>query len=358
MDRRPSRKTHAVSPRQMPDRLLLLAAFALGAGGGVALKLLGVDPLLSAGFAALVLIAYAAATYYTTPLRLEPEAIGDNCYYLGFLFTLTSLSVTLYFVVRSGAESRAELIPEVISGFGVALSSTIMGVFLRVLMMQFRVDLVTREQHTRLELDMAARELREEMARSLRQVKSFSLESLQLAGERDEAMRRQSDAVLAGVQAQMQHTAALVGETVQAAVRDQTALAMAAIREQGAVGMLELRAAIQDAALAMLDSARTAFTALDAEKGAVTGFRLTVADEIGRLSAALAGTTDQMAEQSDRLARSLDRAVAQYEDAARRLAFATAALDATLTAPPARQTAAERERKLRAELDEPNGRGD
>ncbi len=77
---------------------------------------------------------------------LGAEVIGDNSYYLGFLFTLTSLAVTLYFVVDVAAEDRAFAHPEVISGFGVALVSTLVGVFIRVLMMQFRLDLVARER--------------------------------------------------------------------------------------------------------------------------------------------------------------------------------------------------------------------
>lgn len=80
---------------------------------------------------------------------MDAETIGDNSYYLGFLFTLTSLAVTLYFVIEAGSET-ARLIPEIISGFGVALSSTIVGVFLRVLMLQLKVDVETRERRVRL----------------------------------------------------------------------------------------------------------------------------------------------------------------------------------------------------------------
>lgn len=341
-----------MAPRETLDRMLLLAAFLAGAGGGIALKLLGAHPIVSALFAAVVLIAYAVATYSTTHLQLEPEAIGDNCYYLGFLFTLTSLSVTLYFVVEAGADRRADLIPEVISGFGVALSSTIMGVFLRVLMMQFRVDIVVREQQSRLELDMAARDLREEMARGLRQFKSFSIEALQLAQERETAMRTQTDALLTETHEQMRRSAALVHETIQTATREQTAASMTAIREQAGVAMHEVTAAIQDASIAMLDSASTAFEALNAEKGAVTSFRVNVSEEIGRLSKSLAEASLQMSLQSERMAQALDRAVTQYEDSAKRLSFATAALDLALTAPPSRLPAVDRARRTQAELDE------
>ena len=34
------------------------------------------------------------------------EIIGDNCYYLGFVFTLTSLAVTLYLLHKIGDVER------------------------------------------------------------------------------------------------------------------------------------------------------------------------------------------------------------------------------------------------------------
>lgn len=289
-----TRNIHAVAPRETADRWMLMGAFALGAGGGVALKLLGAGPFISALFAAAVLVAYAVGTYYATHLRLEPEAIGDNCYYLGFLFTLTSLSVTLYFVVEAGAESRADLIPEVISGFGVALSSTIMGVFLRVLMMQFRIDLVARDKETRLELDMAARSLREEMSRSIRHVKSFTIESVQHAQEREEAMRRHTDAMLADVRDQMRQTAQHMRDAMQKSTDEQTAASLAAIQQQSLAATLELKATIQDASIAILDSAKTAFDALNAETNRVSGFRAVISDEIDQLASTVTSATAQI----------------------------------------------------------------
>ena len=50
MARRP---THDVAPRDALDRMAFLVAFALGVGGGLLLKALGVHPLLTAGYAAL-----------------------------------------------------------------------------------------------------------------------------------------------------------------------------------------------------------------------------------------------------------------------------------------------------------------
>lgn len=306
MARNPSRRMHDVSPRQTRDRVVLLLAFAAGTLGGIALKLAGVHPLWSAGFAALVLCVYAAVTYFTTHLRIDPEVIGDNCYYLGFLFTLTSLSVTLYFVVEAGAADRSQLIPEVISGFGVALSSTIMGVFLRVLMMQFRADLVARERETRLELDMAARELRDEMARGLRQIKAFTLESLQHAGEREEAMRRTTAAMIVDIREQMAQTTAIVNEALREAAQAQAASAVNAIRDS-----------VSDAAQGLIRSAQSAEAGLEADANAAHIARLRATERMTRSALAVDAACVKLAQQAETLGTAMEHARDRLQRSAR-----------------------------------------
>ena len=224
------RKVHDVGAREAWDKIVLLLAFAAGTGGGVALKVLGFHPFLMAGYSAAVLTLYALIAYVSTVLRLEPEVIGDNSYYLGFLFTLTSLSVTLYFVVAAGAEDRARLIPEVISGFGVALVSTIVGVFIRVLMMQFRLDIVARERETRVEIDEAARRLRVDMAEAIQQMKLFGVESLQHAAEREKKFMQASDRLAEEMQRSLGEIPRLFLGEVQKTVREQTSAAIETIK--------------------------------------------------------------------------------------------------------------------------------
>ena len=295
-----TRRLHDVAPRESWDRALLLLAFVAGVAGGIALKLAAVHPFWAAGYAALVLCIYAAATYLATNLRIEPEAIGDNCYYLGFLFTLTSLAVTLYFVVEAGAEDRSQLIPEVISGFGVALSSTIMGVFLRVLMMQFRMDIVARERETRLELDLAARDLRDEMARSIRQIKAFSIESLQHAAEREEAMRRTTAAMVADIREQMGQTGAMVNDALREAAQAQSAAAIAAIRDS-----------VTEAAQGLLISAQDAASGLEADTTAAHIARLRATERLTRSALAVDAACAKLAHQAEGLGAAMDRAAAR-----------------------------------------------
>ena len=180
---------HGVAPREAGDRIAFVMAFLLGVFGGIVLKLLGVHPLLTALYAAMILFGYAMATWANGRFHIDPESIGDNCYYLGFLFTLASLSFTLYQLASSEGSGSPVAIPEVISGFGVALSSTIVGVFLRVLMLQMRPDFVAKDRAVRSDLNNALARFRKDMAGALSQLKSFSTESVQMAAERDERLR-------------------------------------------------------------------------------------------------------------------------------------------------------------------------
>ena len=182
-----SKRIHDTSPRESLDKAILFLAFIVGAIGTIWLKLVEMPVLVVALFPVLVLIAYVGACLTLRSIGTEPETIGDNSYYLGFLFTLSSLAVTLYRIRDIGAED-VDLIPLVISGFGVALSSTIAGVFLRVFLLQLRPDIVARDRAARRDLAAGARDLREAMAGASRQLKSIAIETQQHVAERNGQM--------------------------------------------------------------------------------------------------------------------------------------------------------------------------
>ncbi len=182
-------RMHGVYPREALDRLVLSLAFVCGAGGSLALKAAGY-PLMAAVYAVMVLVIYAVIAWAGGRLGIEAETVGDNCYYLGFLFTLVSLCYTLYEVAGPAGGDRSDSIRNVISGFGIALLSTIVGVFLRVFMMQLRTDFITRDREIRADVNRAFREFRENLSGMLMQSKAFAAESVQMASERDERIHQ------------------------------------------------------------------------------------------------------------------------------------------------------------------------
>jgi hypothetical protein len=55
--------------------------------------------------------------------------VADNAYFLGFLYFLVSLAITLSLVAASPCEIRQLEVKPIIRGFGVALATTIVGVW-------------------------------------------------------------------------------------------------------------------------------------------------------------------------------------------------------------------------------------
>jgi biopolymer transport protein ExbB/TolQ len=83
-----------------------------------------------------LIIVYAVVSRTVHTFRLSSERVGDNCYYLGFLFTLVSLSNALY----SFGYGDDDTINYVISNFGIALGSTIVGMLMRVMFNQMKIE--------------------------------------------------------------------------------------------------------------------------------------------------------------------------------------------------------------------------
>ena len=149
------------------DVYLFFIAFAGGLLLYFTLKWLGLGQLSQTVAIISVMLLYAGTVAKVPRLRVRLDQAGDNAYYLGLLFTLVSMAVTLYefrdtalgdaaAAVRSGAE-------QIIANFGVALGSTIAGIFLRVLLHQMRVDPADVEGMTRIELADASKRVKAQL---------------------------------------------------------------------------------------------------------------------------------------------------------------------------------------------------
>ncbi len=90
----------------------------------------------NAWYAAMVAagVVLALMIYYLLNDENAPEEEGDNVYYLGFLFTLISLMFTLVELFGAGTDAvrNAEKIRVLLENFGIALTSTAVGIAGRV----------------------------------------------------------------------------------------------------------------------------------------------------------------------------------------------------------------------------------
>jgi len=101
--------------------VVFLAFVAIGCVYIVIAKLVGIGPFYVTFVPVGTMLAYALLIYSARGLRLRDDQSGDNLYYMGFLFTLTSLGVSLYqFTAARAAE-------EIVQNFGIAIGSTIAG---------------------------------------------------------------------------------------------------------------------------------------------------------------------------------------------------------------------------------------
>lgn len=143
--------------------------FATGGIVGILLsKYAGLPVWLISTFACVIMVAYAAIVRGKGTGRLRSDQAGDNCYYLGLLFTLTSLAYAIF------TFDPADTATTIVQGFGVALATTILGLMLRVFFNQSRVDLFEVEDSARLELAEAAGQLKKELSEVALQFRSFA----------------------------------------------------------------------------------------------------------------------------------------------------------------------------------------
>lgn len=90
---------------------------------------------LTSGFVVLALMFY-----YIFNSTDDREEEGDNIYYLGLLFTLLSLIFALIEVFGTGTviDTTAEQVRILLANFGIALTSTVMGILGRIIVQNFQ----------------------------------------------------------------------------------------------------------------------------------------------------------------------------------------------------------------------------
>jgi hypothetical protein len=144
-------------PPGLLNGVLFFVVVAIGSAYIILSKLNDFGAFAVTAVPVLIMIAYALLLEGARLFRLRDDQSGDNLYYMGFLFTLTSLAVSLY---QFSAAGSAE---QIVQNFGIAIASTIAGIALRILFNQMRRDPVEVEAAARLELAEAARRVKREL---------------------------------------------------------------------------------------------------------------------------------------------------------------------------------------------------
>jgi len=175
-----------VLPPGLWSGLLFFAVVTSGAAYIVVSKLDEVHAVFVTLVPVCIMIAYAILLGFARLFRLRDDQSGDNLYYMGFLFTLTSLAVSLYqFRTDQGTADQ------IVQNFGIAIASTIAGIALRIFFNQMRRDPIEVEQTARLELADAARKVKRELESTVLEFSYFRRATQQSLAEAVEEINTQ-----------------------------------------------------------------------------------------------------------------------------------------------------------------------
>lgn len=234
----------------------LLFAFG-GAAGILVAKAAGISAIPVAAGAAIAMVAYAFVVQTSGTGRLRADQAGDNCYYLGLIYTLISLAYAIFFF------DPATTATTVVQGFGIALATTIMGLILRVFFNQTRVDLVETEDTARVELAEAAGRLKAELQAMTVSMGDYGRETRQALEE------LRSQVVGAMVDVQTEATRAIAATA--AAATDAITSASTTSRDAVAAMSAEATAAVTQQSSEAVARARRMSTATDKVVASIEG---------------------------------------------------------------------------------------
>jgi hypothetical protein len=168
----------------MPDRglfaIVVVLGFFLIVGAKVGLWWWGLGDqsgLVLVGTLCLM-IAYGVLAYRISEVRLRSDRLGDNFYYMGFVFTLASMSAALI-QIRGGEDINI-----LIGSFGIALLSTVLGIAGRVVFVQMRTEVEDIEVTVRQSLLEATQSLKGQLSAAVTDMEIFRTGVQQVLQER------------------------------------------------------------------------------------------------------------------------------------------------------------------------------
>ena len=173
-----SKKKYLNPLNDIPDQVLFFGLFAIGGLAIWFMKMAGFHQYIVTAFPVAIMFGYAGVALVTKRYRIREDKIGDNIYYLGFLYTLVSLAYALY-----AFNSRAAGAADIITNFGIAIFTTIIGLAGRVFFNQMREDVTEYEREARISLADAANDMKAQLGDIATEMDVFKRKMAQIAEE-------------------------------------------------------------------------------------------------------------------------------------------------------------------------------
>lgn len=221
----------------MPDRGLFAIALIGGFLAILAVKALtDVPSVIVMGGAVVVMVGYGAIAFRLPTVQMRPDRLGDNLYYLGFVYTLASLSAALL-LLRSGSA-----VEELLGNFGIALITTVAGICGRVLFAQMRGEIDDVEARVRRDLVAVSADLRSQLVLVLKEFETFHTGVRQAASE---AMKKVAEDAKENIQKMATAGTEQVAEAVSDSHRQADLLANMLMRINQAISELPLMSKLE-----------------------------------------------------------------------------------------------------------------
>ncbi|WP_440678089.1 hypothetical protein [Candidatus Pelagibacter sp. HIMB1611] len=115
---------------------------------------------------------------------VRDEQLGDSFYYLGFLYTLTALAVSLFGI--------DEDVNDLLKNFGIAITTTLVGLIGRIVLSQFRENLDEIKEKAEAQISESARKLNTQLIASIDILKN---QSVNISKNTDKALQDSSSSL-------------------------------------------------------------------------------------------------------------------------------------------------------------------
>lgn len=220
---------------------------------------------------------------------VSDEKFADSCYYLGFIFTITSIVFALFDLPAIGTH-----LPDIAVRFGAAMVSTVAGLVVRVYLVSFRPDAADAMEDAEHAVLDAVRKFREGLSLAVDRLQGFEAEVDRAAQQTVERASLQIERLT------MDHTNRMASFFDELDRRQQA---------QAATGVAELKA-----------SHERLGASLDAYGQALQAQLATLQDHVDRFAEAMAARLRDTSFPDDYFARHLAGPMNLMRDAARDLA--------------------------------------
>ena len=161
----------------------------------------------------MVMVAYIALGLKRQDRDVTDEKFADSCYYLGFIFTITSIVFSLFDLPHIG-----ERIQDIAVRFGAAMISTVLGLAVRVYLVSFRPDSSDALKDAEDAVLAAAQKFREQLVMAYEKLGDFQSQVTTATQTSVEAVRLQVEKLTQDHAARMERVFVELNERNQQAV--------------------------------------------------------------------------------------------------------------------------------------------